>query len=476
MIAGASKRGPAPFDWGLILLFGLLIVIGLVNIYAATYTSHSEDFYSFSNSYVKQAVWIGSSIVLAIIILQVDSKFFSYFGYGFFAFMIFMLVVVLLFGREVNGARSWFELGPIRLQPAEFTKFATALAFAKYLSTHGVRADLTKNQLIALSLLLIPILLIIKQNDTGSALVYSSFILVLYREGLRTEIPLLGVLTVVLFIAVLRSDDNEGILITIPSLALLAYLFFDRNIRNFIVALVSVSGFIALSFLGISFLQINIAFETILIICLSFCLICFTIYAVWKRIQYLYYILFFTAWSIGLTFSVDYVFNNVLSEHHRTRIDVLLGKTEDPQGVGYNVRQSKIAIGSGGYYGKGFLQGTQNKGKFVPEQSTDFIFCTVGEEWGFVGSTAVILLFLAFLWRLIFLAERQRSTFSRIYGYSVAAIIFFHLTINIGMTIGLIPVIGIPLPFFSYGGSSLWSFTILIFIFIRLDSSRDEII
>jgi rod shape determining protein RodA len=331
------------------------------------------------------------------------------------------LIGVLFFGIEVNGAKSWYDLGFLRIQPAEFAKFASCMAVAKYLSTLHIKMKDFRTKIIVGAIVLIPALLIILQNDTGSALVYLSFIFVLYRAGLSGTILILVICSTLLFIAAILVSKIY-LLIALAVLALIFFLFSRKRLRE---------GLIIIG---------------IFVVAASF------------------------------TFSVDYVFDNVLEPHHVTRIKILLGQESDPQGAGYNVHQSMIAIGSGGLIGKGFLDGTQTKFNFVPEQSTDFIFCTIGEEWGFLGSAFVVVLYIAFLLRIIFVAERQRSIFSKIYGYGVASILFFHVAINIAMTIGLAPVIGIPLPFISYGGSSLWAFTILLFIFINLDSYRLQVL
>ena len=331
------------------------------------------------------------------------------------------MVFVLVAGKEIAGSKSWFEIGGFRLQPAEFAKFATNLALAHYLSALDFDSRKRKSQIIPLIILAIPAGLILLQNDTGSALVYTALVLVLYRQGMPGSILLLGLGVIILVIMALLF--NQYIVIGVVGVLLAGFTFFIRRTwRN----ILTVAGIFVVATLFV--------------------------------------------------LSVDYAFENILEEHQKTRIDVLLGKQTDLKGAGYNVHQSKIAIGSGGFLGKGYLKGTQTKFNFVPEQSTDFIFCTVGEEWGFVGSLVVILLYLALCVRIILMAERQRSDFSRIYGYGVAAILFFHFFVNIGMTIGLMPVIGIPLPFFSYGGSSLWAFTILLFIFIKQDSNRLQLV
>jgi rod shape determining protein RodA len=331
--------------------------------------------------------------------------------------MLLILVSVLVFGTEISGSKSWFQVGSVAIQPAEFGKFAACLALARYLSSYSTDFDKLRSKIISGAIILAPAVLVLLQNDTGSAVVYPALILVLYREGLSGNLLLLGAYVLVLFFLTVLLNQ----FIVIAGLAAIAiFLYFAyKKVRKKLLILV-----------------------TMLIL------------------------------SAGFVLTVDYVFDNALESHQKTRINVLLGKDTDLKGAGYNVNQSKIAIGSGGLLGKGFLQGTQTKFNFVPEQSTDFIFCTIGEEWGFVGSAVVVVLYVLLLYRLIKMAERQRSDFSRIYGYGVASILFFHFTINIGMTLGLVPVIGIPLPFISYGGSSLWAFTILLFIFVKLDAKR----
>ena len=404
-----------------VFLYLLLVFIGWINIYAAVYNEEHKSIFDLSQNYGKQLIWIISSVVLALIILMIDIKFFSSFSYIIYFLSIFSLLAVLLLGKEIAGSKSWFQIGSFALQPAEFAKFATCLAIAKYLSAIDRKMKSLKTKIFAFIILLFPAGLILLQNDTGSALVYFSFILVLYREGLSGSFLILGGIFAVLFLLTLWL----GILYAggiVLAVCLFLLLLIKRN-RNNIFTLIA--AFII---------------------------------------------------SGGFVLSVDYFFEDVLEKHQKTRINVLIGKETDIRGAGYNVHQSKIAIGSGGLTGKGFLKGTQTKYNFVPEQSTDFIFCTIGEEWGFAGSFTVVLLFSTLLIRLIIIAERQKSKFSRIYGYGVSSILFFHFIINIGMTIGIAPVIGIPLPFISYGGSSLWAFTILLFIFIRMDASRGELL
>jgi rod shape determining protein RodA len=404
-------------DWVSILLFFTLVFMGWGNIYAAVFNAENSSILDLSQRYGKQLMWIGTTVVLAILILIIDGSLYNTLAYPIYGLTMLALVAVLFFGKEISGARSWFVVGGFSVQPAEFAKFATALAIARFLGKKPV--DFTKigNQLAAFFIVFLPAVLIVPQPDPGSALVYASFVLVLYREGLPGSYIFIGFSLAILFILSLLVSPLYLTLI-LAGIALIVW-FLTRHVKNMIWRVVIIFSLCA-----------------------------------------------------GFIQTVDYSFNNLLEDRHRNRINILLGKADDPQGIGYNTNQSMIAIGSGGFSGKGYLQGTQTKYDFVPEQSTDFIFCTVGEEWGFLGSTLLVLLFTIFFFRLVFLAERQKSTFARVYGYSVAAILFFHFTINIAMTIGLAPVIGIPLPFFSYGGSSLWGFTILLFIFLKLDAYR----
>ena len=408
-------------DWMIVTIYLIFVLVGWFNIYAAVYNDEHKNIFDFTQNYGKQTIWIGGAILIALIILVIDGKFYAAFSYPTYVVVMISLVAVIFFGAVIKGSHSWFKIGNFAIQPAEFAKFATNMVLAKYLSKLDIRMQNIRTKIIAGFMVCLPVILILLQNETGSALVFTSFIFVLYREGLSGNFLILGFVAAVLFILALlvKKSILIGILVGI---GLIFYLLVKKNRRN---AIIIISGI---------------------------------------------------AIACSIVFSVDYVYHHVLKEHQRTRIDVLLGKEIDLKGAGYNVNQSKIAIGSGGVFGKGYLQGTQTKYEFVPEQSTDFIFCTVGEEWGFVGSLFVIGLFMVLLVRIIYVAERQRSQYSRIYGYGVASILFFHLMVNIGMTIGLAPVIGIPLPFFSYGGSSLWSFTILLFIFVKLDAYRLQIL
>lgn len=404
------------------MLYLVLILMGWANIYAAVYNDEHHAITDITQKYGKQLIWIITSLVLALIILIIDESFYTAFAYIIYGIFMVLIIAVPFLGREVKGSRSWFRFGDFGLQPAEFMKFATNLAIAKFLSNQNIRITDYRNTIATLLLLGIPMLIIMKlEDETGLAIVFAAFIFTLYREGLSINYLLIGLFVAVLFILALLVN-NLYLYIAILAVSAIATLFYRRSFRNLFIG-----GLIALAACGI----------------------------------------------VKVTSTVY----DHLEPHQKVRIDVLFGRgTVDLRKEGYNVNQAKIAIGSGGLFGKGYLQGTQTKYNFVPEQDTDFIFCTVGEEWGFLGSSIVIILELTLIIRIIFMAERQRSSFSRIYGYGVASVLFFHLMVNIGMTIGLAPVIGIPLPFFSYGGSSLWSFTILLFIFVKLDSHRLQIL
>ena len=404
-----------------ILLYGILVFLGIVNIYASQHNADTSFAFDLSSRYGKQILFAGVAAFIAFLIVIVDWKFFYSLTYLLYAAVILLLIGVLFLGAMTGGATSWFELGPFKFQPSEFAKFATALAVAKYYNNIHSKYISLQDKLKTYGIILLPFLLIILQNDLGTAIVYASFVLVLYREGLSGNILIFGLIVGILFVLSLLLDQ----ILLVSILSGIAFIIFliSRKRKKEIIALAG-----------------------ILISSMAFVL------------------------------SVNYMFDNFLAPHHKVRIDILLGKKIDAHGAGYNLVQSKIAIGSGGLSGKGFLNGTQTRFDFVPEQSTDFIFCTIGEEWGFIGSLFFVSVFIGLLLRILFLAERQRSNFSRIYGYSVATILFMHFLINIGMTIGLVPVIGIPLPFISYGGSSLVGFTILLFIFLNLDSYRLQIL
>ncbi len=460
-------------DWITILIYLAMVLLGWLNIYAAVYSEEHQSIFDLGQQYGKQMIWILAGLFLAVCILVVDSKFYVAFAYHIYVVIILLLIAVLFLGREVNGARAWFEVSGVALQPSELGKFATSLAVAKYMSQYNFKMGRTKSYLTLGALITLPAILILLQNDTGSALIFAVFFLVFYREGLPDIILIGGFTAIILFILSLLWSQLQ-ILILLIVVSLILFTFLRQSFKDGII------GFILASLIyGILFgLKNIIGFDAspfhLLVITSIILVLVFIVYGLSKHIRQAWFVLLFFIFSIAITLSVNYFYRSVLVSHQRDRVDNLLGIKNDLLGAGYNVHQSKIAIGSGGILGKGFLKGTQTKYNFVPEQSTDFIFCTVGEEWGFFGTSAVVLLFLILLIRLIYLAERQRSSFSRIYGYAVACILFFHIVINISMTIGLAPVIGIPLPFFSYGGSSLWSFTVLLFIFIRLDASRTK--
>ena len=408
-------------DWITVVLYIAILLFGWLNIYAACYDESHAAIFDFSTKHGKQLIWIGLAIIAILGVMLTDQHFFSTTAYFIYSAIIILLVVTLLIGKVTKGGQSWIDFGSFKLQPSEFAKFATALALAKYMIATDLDYRQLRTKIAVWTLILIPMALILLQHDTGSALVFAGFLLPLYREGMSANILVFGLVAAILFVVALLI--NKYIIIGVLLVIGLFYLFVWLNKRT--------------------------------------------------RLHYIWTIAIFLGCSI-FTLSVDFAFENILEPHQRDRIYVLLGKTVDEKGSGYNVNQSKIAIGSGGFAGKGFLNGTITKADFVPEQETDFIFCTVGEEWGFMGSAIVIAAYMALLLRLVYLAERQYSRFSRFYGYSVASILFMHFLINIGMVLGLVPVIGIPLPFFSYGGSSLVAFTLLLFIFLRLDQEHTK--
>ena len=460
-------------DWSIIGLYLILVFLGWVNIYSVEYNEETSGIFDLSHRYGKQLIWIILALVLAFIFIIIDTNFYMYFAYPLYIFMMVLLIAVLFLGKEIHGARSWFAIGGFQFQPSEFAKIVTGLALARFLSPTNINLQNFRHIAQSFIILTLPAILIVLQPDTGSSLVYASLIIVLFREGLPGVYVIIGLTMAILFILTLIFNKLYVILGLI-FLAFLFYFLFQPKKRTF---------FIGLSIFAVSgglFKIVNELFSwdlsnlLILLITLGVSGIAYSVLSYIHKLKYVLAIYLFVAGAITFTYSVDYVFHNVLEEHQQKRINVVLGVESDPLGSGYNVNQSKIAIGSGGFWGKGFLRGTQTKFNFVPEQSTDFIFCTVGEEWGFVGGVVLISLFILLLFRILYVAERQRTKFNRIFGYSVFSILFFHFVINIGMTIGLVPVIGIPLPFISYGGSSLWTFTILIFIFLKMDASRTE--
>ena len=410
-------------DWVVVGIYFLLVGLGWLNIFAVVYDPQQADqsIFSLSLSSGRQLVWISTSVVIIAVIMLMDFRFYDSFAYLIYAAIILILVSVLLFGSEIAGSKSWFTVGSFRIQPSEFAKFATALAVAKYVSINNKIFTALKPQLILFAFAVIPAVLIILQGDTGTAMVYSAFAIVFYREGFSPLLLGIGISVAVLFVLTLYIDQ--------------VYLIIAAVVTAFML-------------IGINS----------------------------KKTKRIVLIVASTLSVIAVIVSVDLFMTHVLKPHQQNRVKALINPDADPLGYGWNVTQSKIAIGSGGFWGKGFLEGTQTKFDFVPEQSTDFIFCTIGEEHGWLGSLLLIGLFVGLLIRVTMIAERQKSTFARVYGYSVAAILFFHFAVNIGMTIGLFPVIGIPLPFFSYGGSSLWAFTILLFILLKLDAHRMQLL
>jgi len=472
-------------DWWTIIIYLALISFGWVSVCGASYSYGDTDIFSLDTRSGMQIIWIGTSIILGFVILMLDDRF-----YDMFALIIFGVMLVLLFAtifnpHSIKGSRSWLVLGPLRLQPAEFAKFATALALAKVMSIYGYNILKIKHFAAALGIIVVPMLFIILQRETGSALVYLSFFLMFYREGMPGSILFTGVAMVIYFVVGIRFADTLFLYSSTSvgkfTVLLLIQLFSGGLVlsycRNHREAFRILAVTLSITLAAILFSAFVIPFD-VTYVELAMCVMLIA-YLVWQslvtRIRNYLWIALFALGSVIFFNLADYVLNNVMEPHQRVRINVLLGLEEDLKGAGYNVHQSEIAIGSGGLEGKGFLNGTQTKLKFVPEQDTDFIFCTVGEEEGFVGSATVLMLFLALILRLIHLAERQPYRFGRVYGYCVLSIFLFHVFINVGMVLGLTPVIGIPLPFFSYGGSSLWGFTLLLFIFLRIDAGRNLI-
>jgi rod shape determining protein RodA len=456
-------------DWWIVLIYIALVAIGWMSIYSTQ--SDTSEILDFSKKHGVQFLWAIIAFLSAIAVIIISSRFYFVFAYQIYVVCIVLLLLTLVMGVEIKSSRSWLNIGVIRFQPSEIAKLATALALSKLLSTYDFRLNSLKNWTKTIAVIALPIGLILLQKDWGSALVFISFIFVLYREGMSGWILIFMAFAIALFIFSLLFP-LFWIISAIAILTTVIIVFTYRENKLLYKALIMVSTLILLGFGYKYFSESNAGYDIFITLALTLTILTgiVTLVFLGKKIKW-YAILFFFC-STLLVYSVDYVFDNVLKTHHRNRIEDMLGIKEDIKDAGYNVYQSKIAIGSGGLYGKGFLQGTQTKLNFVPEQSTDFIFCTIGEEWGFIGSFTMIFLFGTLLVRLIILAERQKTPFSKIYGYSVVSIIFFHFAINIAMTIGLAPVIGIPLPFISAGGSSLLSFTVLLFIFLKLDTVR----
>jgi rod shape determining protein RodA len=471
-------------DWLVCSLYLVLALVGCLSIYGASYDFDNAGFFNFGQRSGMQLIWLASSIVLAVFILLIDANNFFSWSFLIYVGMIGLLLLTIVVGTEVKGSHSWLSLGPIKVQPAEFSKFAVALMLARYMSSYNFNMKSLRSVVTLTGIILLPVGLIFLQNETGSALVFFSLMLMLYREGMPGFILFVVVCLATFFVVGLKYGETYFLGATVTGQFVVLLLVFllvcgmvmvyrnDRTTTRFLLLtniplllvgiLVNAFGW---GYFNLYYLQLGL---------LAFSFLYLALQSILYRISQYVLIGLFAVFAAGFLYSTDYVFNDVLEPHQQIRIKVLLGMEDDPSGAGYNVNQSKIAIGSGGFFGKGFLNGTQTKLKYVPEQDTDFIFCTVGEEEGFLGSIFVLGLYLALLLRLIEMAERQRSAFSRIYGYCVVSILFFHIFINVGMVLGLLPVIGIPLPFISYGGSSLWAFTILLFIFLRLDADRSQ--
>lgn len=473
-------------DWVTVGIYLILIIAGWFSVCSASFTLGDTDFLSFSTRAGKQLVWILCSFGLAFVLLMIDDKLFDVYAYATYGVMLLILILTIFIAPDTRGSRSWLIFGPVSLQPAEFSKFATSLALAKCMSVYGFTLGRARDTMRVLAIIFVAMLLIVAQRETGSALVYLSFFLMLYRKGMPGAVLFVGLSAVVFFFVGLRFDADmlpgdvpssigrSSVLLAVALLSGLLVGFYTRRWKR------------ARLMMGVSLIVTFAAYAvarwlwpfniTVVQLCLcALQVVYLMILFLMERYKSTLLIACYVVGSVAMLYSVNYGFNNLLMPHQQERIKVAFGMVDDPTGAGYNVKQSEIAIGSGGLTGKGFLNGTQIKLKYVPEQDTDFIFCTVGEEHGFVGSAAVLLLYLFLILRLIRLAERQTTEFGQIYGYCVAGIFLFHLFVNVGMVLGLVPVIGIPLPFFSYGGSSLWGFTVLLFIFLSIDAQRERL-
>lgn len=470
-------------DWWTVGIYIALLIFGWISVCGASYTYGDNDIFSLSARSGMQIVWIGTSITLGFVLLMLDNRVYDTFAYVIYAVLLLLLFATIFNPHEIKGSRSWLVLGPLRLQPAEFAKFATALAISKLMSSYGFDIRRWRDFAAACLVVMLPMVFIVAQKETGSALVYMSFFLMFYREGMPGSILFTGVAMVVYFVVGIRYGETmiyptstplgPFIVLTLVQLfsAGMVRIYCKNKHQSWLIIGYSLVATLLAILFGEFVLPFNIVYVQI---ATTVILVGYLLYqALYTRMRNYFLILMFTIGSVAFFYSASYVLNNVMEPHQRVRINVLLGLDEDLKGAGYNVHQSEIAIGSGGLRGKGFLNGTQTKLKFVPEQDTDFIFCTVGEEEGFLGSAGVLLLFLALIFRLIKMAERQPFRFGRVYGYCVLSVFLFHVFINVGMVLGLTPVIGIPLPFFSYGGSSLWGFTLLLFIFLKIDAARE---
>ena len=466
-------------------IYVALLIFGWMSVCGASYSFSEPDVFSLSTRSGMQIIWIGTSICLAFVVLMLDDRYYDTFAYALYGLMVLLLFATIFNPVSIKGSRSWLVLGPLRVQPAEFAKFATALAISKFMSTYGYNIHRLRDFFLSCAIVMLPMGCIVLQNETGSALVYLAFFLMFYREGMPGSILFTGVALVLYFVVGIRYEQTalwdtptsmgKFVVLLLIQLFSAGMVYIYCNDKRKAMQLAGFTICVTLIFLLFS--EYVIPFDIVwvqLFVCAL--LIGYLMYqGLSSRVGNYLYIALFSLGSIIFFYSASFMLNNVAKPYQRERINVLLGLEDDNSGAGYNVHQSEIAIGSGGLRGKGFLNGTQTKLKFVPEQDTDFIFCTVGEEEGFLGSASVLLLFLALILRLIVLAERQPFKFGRVYGYCVLSIFLFHIFINVGMVLGLTPVIGIPLPFFSYGGSSLWGFTLLLFIFLRIDASRNLI-
>ena len=472
-------------DWWTILIYIALLTFGWISVCGASYSYDEPDIFSLSTRSGMQIVWIGTSIVLGFVIIMLDDRFYDTFAYVIYALLLLLLFATIFNPHSIKGSRSWLVIGSLRLQPAEFAKFATALALAKLMSTYGYSIQQWKHFAAALLLIFLPMLCIVGQRETGSALVYLSFFLMFYREGMPGSILFTGVALVVYFVVGIRYADvffdgsptsiGRFAVLLLVQLFSIGMVWVYCNQHKALRMLLCCVGVTLAAYLLSLIPSLTPVFDIVYVqVVLTVAMMGWLVWeGLGSRLRNYFFIALFSLGSVVFYYGADLIMNQVMEPHQRSRINVLLGLDEDLRGAGYNVHQSEIAIGSGGLEGKGFLNGTQTKLKFVPEQDTDFIFCTVGEEEGFLGSAGVLLLFLALILRLIHLSERQPFRFGRVYGYCVVSIFLFHVFINVGMVLGLTPVIGIPLPFFSYGGSSLWGFTLLLCIFLRLDASRN---
>ncbi|MDD2244512.1 MAG: rod shape-determining protein RodA [Dysgonamonadaceae bacterium] len=479
--ANNEKIEKGSIDWISVGFYLLFIIMGWFSIYAASFDlDNATSIFDLSGRAGKQLIWMGASLIVAFAIMKIDTSFYETYALLFYSIGILLLLITLVIAPDINGSRSWFVLGPIRFQPAEFMKFLIALALSRIFNMFNFKLMTTKNLLLVSTVILFPALIVIMQSETGTALVYLSFILVLYREGLPGVILFIGLAAIALFVmgvkfsADLMGMFSLGEFINMILIILFIVVLIWAYVRRWRTAVyvLGLSGSIFLAAFLTSLFGIKVDYSLVALIALI-SVIFYVIYLFLRyRLRDYLWILLFALFSIAFTESIEFAFNDVLQPHQQMRIKVALGMEEDLQGSGYHVGQSKIAIGSGGLSGKGYLNGTQTKLKYVPEQDTDFIFCTIGEEFGFIGSSVIVILFLIFIIHLATIAERQTTIFGRVYGYGVVSVFAFHLLVNIGMVIGLVPVIGIPLPLFSYGGSSLLGFTIMLFIFLRIDQTR----